>query len=434
MDPLLSRRALLGALGVAAAAPLVASADTFTADRVPAPSRELWQWLRAQLVLDPGLAWLDTATFGPSLRAALVREYRNLEQQSLDFQSYANVDALAVTREALVAAGRFLGADPGDLVLTGGARAGLGIVAGGLDLQPGDEVLTTEHDHPAAVYAWLAQAKRRGIRVVQLPHSPAPAAPEAIVGRFAAAVTPRTRVLLVSHVQYTDGTVMPIRELCMLARMNGVFSVVDGAQAAGQLDVRIPELGCDAYATCLHKWLNGPAGTGLLYLRRDAQARVWPVTPESNAGWDTVDRYGAPDAPVADPLLVAQTRFGGTLARRAPSIAAMPLAFECQFAMGSARIGMRIRELATHLRGALARVAGIEVVTPAHPALAAGIVSFRVPNRDSRALAEALLREDRIAVGHVRHGAAFDVIRVSAHPATDLSDLDRCVAAVQRRI
>ena len=175
MDPLLSRRALLGALGVAAtAAPLIAGADTFTPDRVPVLSRELWQWMRAQLVLDPGLAWLDTATFGPTLRAVLVSEYRNLEQQSLDFRSYADVDALAATREALVAAGRFLGADPGDLVLTGGARAGLGIVAGGLDLQPGDEVLTTDHDHPAAVYAWLAQAKRRGIRVVQLPHSRRP--------------------------------------------------------------------------------------------------------------------------------------------------------------------------------------------------------------------------------------------------------------------
>jgi len=100
MDPLLSRRALLGALGAAAAAPLVAGADTFTPDRVPALSRELWQWLHAQLVLDPGLAWLDTATFGPTLRAALVREYRNLEQQSLDFPSYADVDALSATRAA----------------------------------------------------------------------------------------------------------------------------------------------------------------------------------------------------------------------------------------------------------------------------------------------------------------------------------------------
>ena len=309
-----SRRFFLGALGASSLAPAMAAAVSFSPANVPYVSRELWQWMRAQLVLDPELVWLDTAGFGPTLRAVMAQEYRSRERQSLDFNRYQEsalgFDAM---RERLAAVAAFLGTGLEDLAFNGGTQEGLTTVARGLDLQPGDEILTTTHDHPAAVYPWLLEAKRSGLTLTQLPQDGVPVTPEAIVTRFAAAIGPRTKVMMFSHVQYTDGTVMPARELCALARSKGVFSVIDGAQAPGQIDTRIAELDCDAYATSFHKWLNAGAGTGALYLRRDARARLWPLTVERPTGWNAADRFGgtppAPELPW-DAWPEAQAKFG----------------------------------------------------------------------------------------------------------------------------
>jgi selenocysteine lyase/cysteine desulfurase len=217
MNDFVSRREFLGVLGAGSLLPSLAAGQTFSSASVPVISRELWSWTRAQLVLDPGLAWLDTAGFGPALRAVMAREYRSRERQSQDFTAYQEsaLSADGLRRQLTTLAG-FFGAEPDDLALNSGSTEGLNTVARGLDLQPGDEVLTTVHDRPAAVYPWLLEAKRRGIKVTQLPQDGAPASPESIVGRFAGAITPQTKVMAFAHVQVTDGTVMPVRELCAL--------------------------------------------------------------------------------------------------------------------------------------------------------------------------------------------------------------------------
>lgn len=434
MEDSFSRRAFLGALSAGTLASSLASAQTYPADRVPVVSRELWAWARAQLLIGADTAWFDTARFGPTLRAVVARSFRSLERQSLDFPRYYNAtvgpDAIG---SPLADIGGYLGADPADIVLTSGAGEGLALVAQGLDLQGGDEVLTTTHDHDSAVYPWLVQARRRGIKVVQLPQDGVPAAPEAIVGRFAGAITPKTRVVLFSHVQYTDGTLMPAKEICALARANNAFSVVDGAQAAGLVDFALRDLGCDAYATCFHKWLNGPAGSGALYLRRESQAQLWPALAQGPQGWDTVDRYGAAVA-AGDPAASAQAKFGALARYRGPEYDALSIAFEFQQTVNRARIGMRIRELVSYLRLQVGRLGGVQILTPTHPSLWSGIVALRVTGRDHEALARAMAQEDGIVVGQVRHGAAFDALRVSLHPSNDSAEIDRLVTAIQRRL
>jgi len=436
MDDLLSRRAFLGAVGASSLAPALAAGEAFPIDRVPVISRELWQWVHSQLVLEPGIVWLDTARFGPTLRAVMAREYRSRERESLDFTRYqAATFGPESIRLPLAAIGEFLGADPADLVLTAGTAEGLGIIAQGLDLQAGDEVLTTTHDHPAAVYPWLVQAKRRGIKLVQLPQDGVPVAPETILARFAGALTAKTKVIAFCHVQYTDGTLMPVREICALARSKGILSVVDGAQAPGLVDFRITELGCDAYATCFHKWLNGPYGSGTLYVNRDLRARLWPLAADSAAGWDINDRFGSLLPAGVDGLnATAQSKLGQFARYRGPAIDALPLAFELQQAASRARIAARIRELAAYLRPQLERLPQAQVLTPAHPALWSGIIALRLGGHDHAALAQALAREDGIVVGRVQHGTAFDALRVSVHASNEMADVDRFVMALQRRL
>jgi selenocysteine lyase/cysteine desulfurase len=434
MEDSFSRRAFLGALSAGSLVPGLASAQTYPLERVPVISRELWPWMRSQLLIDPGTAWFDTARFGPTLRAVVSRAFRSTERQSTDFPRYFAAtfgpDAIGAP---LAAIGEYLGADPGEIVLTGGTGDGLALVAQGLDLQAGDEVLTTTHDHDSAVYPWLVQAKRRGIKVVQLPQNGIPAAPEAIVGRFAGALNPKTKVVAFAHVQYTDGTVMPVREICALARSNGVFSLVDGAQAAGLQDFALRDLGCDAYATGFHKWLNGPAGSGALFVRRDAQSRVWPSAADGPVGWDTTDRFGAA-LPATDAPATAQARLGHLARYRGPAYDALPIAFEFQQTVNRARIGARVRELVQYLRLQVGRLPGVEILTPTHPSLWTGIVALRVAGRDHGAMAQSMLQEDGIVVGRVQHGTVFDALRVSLHASNETAEIDRLVTALQRRI
>lgn len=417
MNDFVSRRDFLGALGASSLLPTVAAGQVFPADSVPVTSRELWSWMRAQLVLEPGLAWLDTAGSGPALRAVIAREFRGRERQSENLHAYEAVALGAGMTERLARIAAFAGVEPDDVALTSGTAEAVNTVARGLDLQAGDEVLTTEHERPAAIQPWLLEARRRGIKVVQLPQDGVPASPEAIVGRFAGAITPRTRLMAFAHVQATDGTTMPVRELCALARSNGIFSLVDGAQGPGLLDLRIGECGCDAYATSFHRWLNAPRGTGALILRREARERVWPLAID----------------PPAD-AQSAQARYGSLARYHAPSLEGIAVAIEFRQVVNPARIGARIRELAAYLRASLGALAGVEVVSPSHPSLASGIVSFRAAGRDHASLVQSLAREDRIAVAHVAHGTAFDAIRASLHASNDHDEIERLVNALRRRL
>lgn len=433
MNDIVSRREFLGVLGAGALLPAAAAGQTFTASDVPVTSRELWTWMRTQLVLQPGLAWLDTAGFGPALRAVMVREYRSRERQSLDFAAFRDSSlSPGELRRHLGALAALLGAETDDLAFTTGSTEGLNAVARGIDLQAGDEVLTTTHERGAAIYPWLLEAKRRGIKVVQLPHDATTASPESIVGRFAGAVTPRTRVMAFSHVQSTDGTVMPVRELCALARGNAILTVVDGAQGPGLLEFRLADLGCDVYATACHRWLNASYGTGILYVRREARARFWPLAVDGSRGWDLNDRFGVPLA--LDGTPESQGKFGALGRYQVPSLEGVGIAVEFQQAVSRARVGARIRELAAYLRSSLNSLPAIQVLTPIHPALSSGIVSLRITARDHASIAQSLAREDRIVVAHVAQGPAFDAIRVSLHACNDHDDIDRLVNGLRRRL
>ena len=416
MHDLVSRRALIGALGAGALLPSLGGAQTYAGAAMPAGSREMWQWLAAQLVLEPRLTWLDTADFGPALSAVMVREYRSRERQSLDFREY---QAAMLGHEPL--AGRlasvaeFLGAGPDEVTFTHGALAGLRLVARGLDLQPGDEVLAGSHERPAVLGTWRTEAARRGWKLVELPQGGMPESAAAIVGRYAGAITARTRVLLVSHVQATDGTVMPLRELCALARANGALSVVDGALGPGHVDLHAGDLGCDVYATAFHRWTNAGWGTGALYLRRDVQPRIWPTTGTAN------DTSGA------------EARYGTASRQLGPALDGLEAALDLQRAVTFARIGARIRELAAYLRLQLATLPGAGILTPASAALSAGVLSLRLPRGEHAAVAAALAEEDGIVVGLVQQGG-IDALRISVHPGNDLDQLDRCVSALRRRL
>ena len=427
----LSRRDVLG-LGAGSAFALATPAVA-AQQALPSSSRQLWSWARSQQVLEPGLAWFDTARMGPTLRGVLVNEYRARELLNMDFREYSrrsfDPDAIAALVGTVAGA---VGAEVDEIAFTIGASGAIDAAVHGLELEAGDEVITTSHDHRSVAGAWVQRAARDGIvlRRVELP-SPL-TGPEQPLGMIAGAVTDRTRVISFAHVQYTDGALLPAREICAFARQRGILTIVDGAQALGMIDLSLGDLGCDCYAASLHKWVNAAYGTGLLYVRRDSLERVHPL--EADATDATTDVLADPADPRAD-WPAAMRRYGHAYRYFGPLFQPVDSLLGFRNQIGRERIEARIRELAIYARLRLQAVAGVEIVTPAAPGLWGGILSLRIAAPEATDLAAALAAEDRVIVGVVRdprgEGA---LLRVSTHIYNTHDEIERLVRGLQRRV
>jgi len=429
-----TRRDLLAvAAGTAAAYPSFAA----TAEP-PGTSRELWSWVRAQQVVDTGLAYLDTGSLGPALRVAMVAEYRARENANFDPIGYWQTRLSTQSINGLLGRlGAFVGCDADEIALTSGATEALNLVSNGLALTPGDEILTTSHEHPAALYPWLLQAQRKGIVVKQVPLPSPLTGPEQPLGLVAAQVTPRTRVLAFSHIQYTDGAMLPVKDLCSFARQRNIISVVDGAQALGAAQLSLHDLGCDFYAASLHKWLVAPYGMGLLYVRREMLDSVAPLCVDASSGWRDKDRFdrasGSDEARASWPATLR--KLGSTFRYQGPLLNALEATLDVHERIGRERIEARVRELAIYARLRLQQLNGVEILTPAHPAMWSGIMSLRSKKMPSAALADALLRDQRIATKSVTHpDIELDALRVCLHIFNSHDDVERLLQGLSRQL
>ncbi len=409
-------------MGAFAAAP-----QALAAFEPPLVSRELWQWTRSQQVLDTSAIYFDHATRSPSLRAVFVAEYRTRELQARALSAGAAAPYAADVRALIERIAQFVGCNAQELALMRGAGEGLSLVAASLKLQPEDEIVTTTHEHAAALEPWLQKARRMGVVVKQVPlPSPISGAAESL-GRLVSAVTPRTRVLAFSHVQYTDGAVLPVRELCQFARERGIVSVVDGAQAVGMLNFQIRELGCDLYAGNFHKWMCGSPGTGFLYVRPEMLERLEPLEPHRVADTDT-------GALASEDLPAAMSRLSAVLPYAWPTWNGTAAAIDFHTAVRRDRIEARIRELLLYTRLRLANLKDIELLTPNAPGTWGGIFAFRSPRVDATELARRLRSQSRIVAAPVAWGIGQSAVRAAFHVFNTHDELERLALALQRAL
>lgn len=431
--------AVAGAIGTGV---LGAAPEALAQFDIPTSSRELWQWARVQPVGNARVAWLDAASSGPTLRAAMAEEYRAREIQSLEIASFVRTDRWST--ESIRLATRFAafaGCDPEELLFTRGAGEALSMVAGGLDLASGDEILTTAQEHPAAISPWLFQARRRGVVVKQIT-LPAPlTSTQQVLEQFSAALSDRTKIMAFSHVQYADGALLPVRELCQLARQHNIVSVVDGAQALGMLNFNLRDLGCDFYAAAFHKWLGGCHGTGMLHVRRDMLDRLWPLEPR---GIDASPPLAAPaQAPGQSAVTAIQHKLGNVVPQLWPALKGGAAALEFHDQIGRVRIEARIRELVIYARMSLQQLPGIEWLTPNAPGLWGGILTFRLPGRVAANVAATLAGVNRVYFtaldwpqaqpdpGQGLSPSPAGALRLSLHIFNSHDDVDRLVQGLR---
>ena len=305
-----------------------------------------------------------------------------------------------------------LGCDADDIVLTGSATAGMFLIAQGLDFQPGDRVLTTDHEHPAGRFGWEWAARRHGIHIDTLPIPPDAADPEKIVEAFATAIRPETRVLSFSHILFTTGVRLPASELCALAREAGCLAIVDGAQSAGALPVDVRAMGCHAYAASGHKWLMGPKGSGLLYLSPEIGNRLdaLPIHAGRRANSDS-------------------TGIGNI-----SGMHGLGAAIDYVQALGPANIEAHNLSLRSELYDALAEIAGIVIPSPRDGPTISANLSFTLPDgADHDAIRRNLLLRHKIYL-RVVELAGFIGLRASLHCYNRSEDAVAIVGALKQEL
>jgi len=244
----------------------------------PAGDEAAWLKVRKDhFSLPEWRAYLNTGSVGaaPNRVVKATNDYLTLgASYSTDQYPRWGYEAMDSHREALA---KFLGTTKEQLALTHNATESMSLIANGLDLKPGDEVLISDQEHPSGRGCWQLKQARAGIKIREAKVPIPPKNSAEIAAALVSEIRPETRVLSFSGITTHSGLLMPVQQICKEARAKGVITVVDGAHMPGQVAFRIDDLGCDVFAGSLHKWMLTPPGCGVLYVRRDFQTKLWPT-------------------------------------------------------------------------------------------------------------------------------------------------------------
>ncbi|MEX0879297.1 MAG: aminotransferase class V-fold PLP-dependent enzyme [Thermoanaerobaculia bacterium] len=298
------------------------------------------------------------------------------------------------------------GCDPEEMAITRNASESLETLIFGIDLARGDEVLLSNQNYPRMIASWEQRARREGIVVRQISFPVPPPSAADIVERFRRAITPRTRVIEVTHITNLTGQILPVREIVRLGRERGIEVFVDGAHAFAHFPFRRDDLECDYYATSLHKWLFAPIGTGFLYVRREKQKTIWPLMAAPPAMDENIRKYeeiGTHPAANHNAIAVAVAFHRG---------------------IGADRKAARLRYLrdrwAKRLRAADPRV---KILTPLNDTESCGIGLVHVEGIDTEKLQAHLWEKHRIMTTPILH-AEFNGLRITPSVYTSPEELD----------
>lgn len=407
------RRAFLKQLagGAVAAAAWPGELDAIAARLAaagPQQGEAFWQQLRNEFLIPEDRLFLNVGTLGPQPRVVVDAVVETTRRVAMTYPPGVEWDELKTTL------GRLLHGDAAGFVFPRNTTEGMNFVAHGLELAPGDEVLTTNHEHIGGRCCWELLEARRGVRLRQLPLPVPPTDPAQLVALFEEAFTPSTRVVSVSHVTFTNGVIMPVRAIATLCRERGIICVVDGAHPPGLLSVDLDGMGADFYASSPHKWLLAPQGTGFLYLAEPWRTRLWPTL--ASGGWDDLE-LGAHRLNHLGTL--DESRLAGLLA-----------ALRFHETIGPERIYDRVRFFRERLYHGLEGLPGLELVSPVDAALGAGMVSFRTGAVDALELQRRLARRPEKVRTRVIGEYGLGWMRLSPHMYNSVEQIDRVIELI----
>jgi selenocysteine lyase/cysteine desulfurase len=380
------------------------------------PDEDFWRGVRQQFLVPADLAVLNAANLCPSSVPAIEaadRITRSIDRDPSMENRRAAGEAREAARRTIAEA---LRVTPDEILITRNTSEGNNFVSSGVVLGVGDEVVVQSDNHPSVNSAFREKARRFGFTVntvnVVSPHP----GTDYYLDAFAKAITPKTKIVAVTHVTASAGDLIPVKEICRLARERGALALVDGAQSFGVLDIDLSDMQPDFFTGSAHKWPCGPREVGVLYVNSRAQSRLLPSVVSLYSGAVGISRT-----------------HGGLGQRDEGAMAGFAEALRFQAGIGRAVVEARSRALAGRLVAQLVDVPGVTMWTSRDPSRSAAIVTFKPGSADPAALAATLYQKERIACTG-RGGADRPGIRLSPHFFNLDSEIDRAVAAVRKYV
>ncbi|HEX5474496.1 MAG TPA: aminotransferase class V-fold PLP-dependent enzyme [Vicinamibacterales bacterium] len=426
---MLSRRRFIRAAGLVGTAAWVwngrgieevQAAARAVAGRSPdevAHDEDYWRTIQSAFTVDRTIVNFNNGNHSPQPRVVqdAVKRYLDLENEAPGYYANLILSHVETVRRRLA---EEFGCDPEEMAITRNASESLQIAQNGLDLQRGDEVITTQQDYPRMLTTWDQRRRRDGLTVTRL-QFPVPTTAEDLLDRFRRAITPRTKVFQFCHITNLTGQLFPVRDLCRLAHEHGIFAIVDGAHAAGHFPYRLRDLECDAYGVSLHKWTMAPFGTGFLYVPKANIPKIWPLQAAGASSDDDVRKFeevgtmpAAPKAAIAEALVFHQ-------------------------GIGIERKAARLRYLTLRWANALAGHPRVRMLSSLEPNQTWGLAMVGIEGLKAADIYNFLWNRARIVVMPAAQGPFpaqqfdFQAIRVTPNIYTTLEEVDTFVSAMQ---
>jgi isopenicillin-N epimerase len=374
--------------------------------------------LRHLFLLDPGVHFLNHGSFGARPRPvfeAYQSWQRELERQPVAFLSRRWFELLP---EVVCTLASYVNAPAEDLVLIPNATFGVNTVARSMRLGSGDEVLTTTHEYGACDRTWRFLSQRSGATYVRQPIALPVDDPEAIVAQLWEGVTPRTRLIFLSHITSATALRMPVAAICVRAREEGILTLVDGAHAPGQIPVDLAALGADFYTGNCHKWLMAPPGAAFLYARPERQALLEPLVV--SWGWESEWETGW------SPF---QEQFSWLGTADPAAYLAIPAALAFQEEHNWTGVRAACHQLARQAQERLATLTGLPPLYP--PTFFVQMFAATLPATDPRTLQAQLSQEYAVEVPITRWEGQT-LLRVSIQGYNDEQDVDALLVGLAK--
>lgn len=386
--------------------------DLQEANDLSSNDEDFWGWVRASYTASPNLINLNNGGVSPQpkvVQDAHIRYYQYANEAPTYYMWQILDQGREPLREKLA---NMAGCSSEELAINRNATEGLNTVIFGLNLKAGDEVVLTRQDYPNMINAWKQREKRDGIKLVWL-DLPLPMDDEdRIVDLYKSAFTSKTKVVHITHLINWTGQILPVKKIAVEARLRGIDSIADGAHTFAHVDFNIPDLGCDYYATSLHKWLGAPFGSGLLYIRKDKIRDVWALL--SNNEPDGTDIR----------------KFESLGTRSFASEMAIGAAVDFHEVIGAKRKEKRLRYLKDHWVDQVKDIPGVTFLQskPVHQSCA--IANISIDGKKPEEIAAVLFNKYKIHTVAINwqniHG-----VRVTPNVYTSTRDLDKLVSAIK---
>ena len=378
---------------------------------------DYWTTIQQAFSVTRGIVNLNNGGVSPSPRIVTEAFVRYTWQQE-DATAYTMWQILEPQSETIrTGLAEIFGCDAEEIAITRNASESLEILLMGLDLRSGDEILTTTQDYPRMLTTLKQRELREGLKLKLIKIPIAPNNTDDIAAAFERALTPKTKVILISHMINLTGQINPVRKVCEMARARGIETIVDGAHSFAQFDFKRDDLQCDYFGTSLHKWLYAPKGTGMLYVKKEKIPKVWALMASEDKNKNDIRKF---------------EEIGTHSAAMRLAIGEAVLFHN---AIGAKRKEARLRYLSRYWMNQLKDIPKVGFNTSFDDTQSCAIANFKIDGVDPVQLGGYLMAKHKIFTTPIVHDE-FSGIRITPNVYTTLWELDRfsnIVAGIARK-